>query len=75
MFKIQEKLKTVKGLTKEWLKNKGTFDKQITSARADLELAIEIFEASPTSIQLQTSTHEKRNKLKSLFKIEGADLI
>lgn len=31
-------LKMVKSLIKEWIKTKGTFDKQVTSVRYDLEI-------------------------------------
>lgn len=67
LFKIQEKLKAVKGLTKKWVEAKGNFEKQITSAREELEKAIEAFESSPSLPPLQKTTLEKRSKLRSLF--------
>lgn len=52
LFKIQEKLKVFKALTKEWLGTKGNFDKQVTTARADLDLAIQALEDFPSYIPL-----------------------
>lgn len=73
LFKIQEKLKLVKNLLKEWAKAKGSFDKQLTFAKEELDKAMEVHGVAPSSINLQTATLEKRNKLRSLLE-EKADL-
>lgn len=74
LFKIQGKLKAVKALIKEWSQKMGTFDKQILSAKSDLDLAKKTMESHPNSIPHQTTTLEKRNKLKALDEKEEADL-
>lgn len=64
----------VKRLTKEWINGKGNFDKQITSAKDNLEKSAEGLEASPSSIFLQEATHEKRIKIRDMFEKEKADI-
>lgn len=50
-----------------WNKNKGNFDKYITKARANMEWAIDVLEASPSSLPLQAPVVEKREKLRDIF--------
>lgn len=69
-----EKLKVVKSLIKEWIKGKGNFDKQLATARSELDCANETLEAYPTFLSLQSITIEKREKLRNLYDKEESDL-
>lgn len=64
LYKIQKKLKEVKTLTKQWLANKEGFQRQLSSAKKDLEEALKNLDASPTSPSLQAASNEKKKKPK-----------
>lgn len=71
LFKLQQKLKEVKALSKVWAMEKGQSSK-LSIARTELEGAVRALEADATSAPYTITHHRKREKSKGSDQKRGS---